>query len=59
MNCLVNGIVTERSKTIQSLHRNQKAQGEIPPNILTQLYKLDLHISPYYVIVSYLDLTRL
>ena len=46
-------------KTIQSLYRNQKVQGEMTPNILTQLYKLDLRISPYYVIVSYLDLIRL
>ena len=51
--------MTERSKTIQSLHRNQKVQGEMTPNILSQLYKLDLRISPYYVIVSYLDLIRL
>ena len=51
--------MTERSKTIQSLHRNQKVQGEMTPNILTQLYKLDLRINPYHVIVSYLDLIRL
>ena len=59
VNYLVNGIVTERSKTIQSLHRNEKVQGEMTPNILTQIYKLDLRISPYYVIVSYLDFIRL
>ena len=31
-------------KTIQSSHRNQKVQGEITPNILTQLSKLGLCI---------------
>lgn len=31
-------------KTIQSLHRNQKVQGEITPNILNQPSKLSLCI---------------
>ena len=31
-------------KTIQSLYRNQKVQGEMTPNILTQLSKLSLCI---------------
>ena len=31
-------------KTIQSLHRNQKVQGKMTPNILTQLSKLGLCI---------------
>ena len=31
-------------KTIQFLHRNQKLQGEITPNILNQLSKLSLCI---------------
>ena len=31
-------------KNIQSLHRNQKVQGEITPHILNQLYKLSLCI---------------
>lgn len=31
-------------KTIQSLYRNQKLQGEITPNILNQLSKLSLCI---------------
>ena len=31
-------------KTIQSLYRNQRVQGEITPNILTQLSKLGLFI---------------
>ena len=31
-------------KTIQSLHRNRKVQGEMTPNILNQLSKLGLCI---------------
>ena len=31
-------------KTIQSLYRNQKVQGEMTPNILNQLSKLGLCI---------------
>ena len=38
------GYCNRAFKTIQSLHRNQKVQGEMIPNILTQLSKLRLCI---------------
>ena len=40
-------------KTIQSLYRNQKVQGEMTPNILTQLSKLSLCIVLTMVLVLF------